>query len=92
MCVHVYVCVLQSVASFTTKEQKQYAGAGSVAEEVLSSIRTVLAFSGEEKEVARYTRKLQIATRLGVRKGFLTGVFTGLLFFLLFAMYSLAFW
>lgn len=40
-------------AAFTSKEQKQYAYAGTVAEEVLSSIRTVFAFGGETKEVAR---------------------------------------
>ena len=83
---------IQVTAAFTTHEQKQYAGAGSVAEEVLSSIRTVFAFSGEEKEVERYSQKLRSATRLGTRKGFFTGILTGLLFFLLFAMYSLAFW
>ena len=41
-------------ASFTAKEQKAYASAGAVAEEVLSSIRTVVAFGGEEKEARRY--------------------------------------
>ena len=35
-------------------EQKNYASAGSVAEEVLSAIRTVIAFGGEEKEIDRY--------------------------------------
>lgn len=37
----------------TRKELKAYASAGSVAEEVLSSIRTVAAFGGEQKEVER---------------------------------------
>ena len=83
---------LQVTAGFTTREQKVYAGAGAVAEEVLSSIRTVFAFSGEQKEVERYTSKLRSATRLGARKGFFMGVLTGILFFLLFAMYSVAFW
>lgn len=40
-------------AAFTSKEQKEYASAGAVAEEVLSSIRTVFAFGGETKEVMR---------------------------------------
>ena len=79
-------------AAFTSLEQKQYAGAGAVAEEVLSSIRTVFAFSGEKKEVKRYNLKLKMASRLGLKKGFFTGILTGMLFFLLFAMYSLAFW
>ena len=37
----------------TSKELQAYAAAGSVAEEVLSSIRTVAAFGGEKKEVIR---------------------------------------
>lgn len=39
--------------SFTNKELNEYASAGGVAEEVLSSIRTVFAFGGEKKEVMR---------------------------------------
>lgn len=38
----------------TSEEQTAYAKAGSIAEEVLSSIRTVVAFGGEEKEIGRY--------------------------------------
>jgi len=39
--------------STTTKELAAYAKAGAVAEEVLSSIRTVVAFGGQEKECVR---------------------------------------
>jgi len=38
---------------FTTKELDAYAKAGAIAEEVLSSIKTVAAFGGEDKEVER---------------------------------------
>ncbi len=38
---------------FASREQKEYASAGAVAEEVLSSIRTVVAFGGEYKEGER---------------------------------------
>lgn len=41
------------LASFTNKEQTAYAKAGAVAEEVLSAIRTVLAFSGQSREIER---------------------------------------
>ena len=85
------MCV-QVIASFTSLEQKQYAGAGAVAEEVLSSIRTVFAFSGEEKEIERYKHKLRSATRLGARKGLLSGILGGLFSFSIFAMYSPAIW
>jgi ATP-binding cassette, subfamily B (MDR/TAP), member 1 len=37
----------------TKKELDAYAKAGAVAEEVLGSIRTVVAFGGQEKEAAR---------------------------------------
>ena len=37
----------------TVKEQSAYAEAGGVAEEVLSAIRTVIAFGGQSKECER---------------------------------------
>ena len=43
----------QLVTSFAEREQKAYASAGTVAGEVLSSIRTVVAFGAEEKEARR---------------------------------------
>ena len=42
------------MASYTSQEQAAYASAGAVAEEVISSIRTVSAFGGEHAEVERY--------------------------------------
>lgn len=36
------------------REQRVYASAGGIAEEVLSGIRTVVAFGGEEREAERY--------------------------------------
>lgn len=41
------------MAKFTEFELKAYAKAGSIAEEVISSIRTVAAFGGENKELER---------------------------------------
>ena len=45
--------LLQVGASMTVKELGAYAKAGSVAEEAISSIRTVVAFGGQEKESQR---------------------------------------
>ena len=39
---------------FTAKEQYEYASSNAVAEQVLSSIRTVIAFGGEHKESEKY--------------------------------------
>jgi len=43
----------QMMMSTATKELAAYAKAGAVAEEVLSSIRTVVAFNGQDKECIR---------------------------------------
>jgi ATP-binding cassette, subfamily B (MDR/TAP), member 1 len=39
--------------SLTEKELQAYASAGAICEEVLTSIRTVIAFGGEDKETKR---------------------------------------
>lgn len=41
------------IAAFASQEQKLYAAAGAVAEEALQSVKTVVAFGGEYKEVER---------------------------------------
>ena len=38
---------------FTRNEQTQYATAGSVAEEVIGAIKTVIVFGGQEKEIEK---------------------------------------
>ena len=41
------------MTSLSKDESENYAEAGGVAEEVLSSVRTVVAFGGQEKEVSQ---------------------------------------
>uniref|UniRef100_A0A8C8WWG4 Bile salt export pump n=1 Tax=Panthera leo TaxID=9689 RepID=A0A8C8WWG4_PANLE len=81
-----------SLSKFTDYELKAYAKAGSVADEVISSIRTVAAFGGEKKEVERYEKNLVFAQRWGIRKGIVMGFFTGFMWCLIFFCYALAFW
>lgn len=45
---------IKLVASSSAREQQKYAVAGGIAEEVLSSIKTVTAFNGQEREIKRY--------------------------------------
>uniref|UniRef100_A0A8B9KTK4 Bile salt export pump n=1 Tax=Astyanax mexicanus TaxID=7994 RepID=A0A8B9KTK4_ASTMX len=80
------------MALLTGRELQAYAKAGAVADEVLSSIRTVAAFGGEKKEVERYDHNLISAQRWGIRKGLIMGFFTGYLWFIIFLCYALAFW
>uniref|UniRef100_A0A3Q3VVZ1 Bile salt export pump n=1 Tax=Mola mola TaxID=94237 RepID=A0A3Q3VVZ1_MOLML len=83
---------LMFVAKLTGMELQAYAKAGAVADEVLSSIRTVAAFGGEVKEVQRYDRNLTSAQRWGIRKGLIMGFFTGYMWLIIFLCYGLAFW
>uniref|UniRef100_A0A8C6NL31 Bile salt export pump n=1 Tax=Nothobranchius furzeri TaxID=105023 RepID=A0A8C6NL31_NOTFU len=80
------------VAKLTGMELQAYAKAGAVADEVLSSIRTVAAFGGERKEVERYDKNLISAQRWGIRKGIIMGFFTGYMWLIIFLCYALAFW
>ncbi len=50
--------IAKSQTALTEKELSAYSKAGSVAEEALSSVRTVVAFGGQAKEVDRYEGKL----------------------------------
>ena len=43
----------QVISAMTKQEMQAYSQAGGVAEEVLSCIRTVLAFGGQKKELER---------------------------------------
>ncbi|KAI5107316.1 bile salt export pump, partial [Silurus meridionalis] len=81
-----------AVAKLTGHELQAYAKAGAIADEVLSSIRTVAAFGGEDKETERYDKNLEEAQNWGVKKGTIIGVFQGYLWCIIFLCYALAFW
>ncbi|XP_055388384.1 uncharacterized protein LOC129616902 [Condylostylus longicornis] len=75
-----------------SKERESYAQAGSVAEEVLGSIRTVTAFGAEEKARSRYEEHLDDSLSSGVRGGIFTGLGIGMTMGFLFLSYALGFW
>lgn len=51
--VHGLLFFIQLGGIFSSREQKFYASAGAVAEEVLSSIHTIFMFGGEQRESKR---------------------------------------
>ncbi|KAF8373262.1 pgp-1 [Pristionchus pacificus] len=65
------------VSTFMHAEALKYAKAGSVAEEVISSIRTVVAFNGLERECKRYDSALKEARALGIRRCIYIGLSFG---------------
>ncbi|MBN3283765.1 MDR1 protein, partial [Polyodon spathula] len=80
------------LASLTSKELSAYAKAGAVAEEILVSIRTVVAFNGQKKAVEKPRRKVCSTKELGVKKVITTNISLGLSQFIIFGSYALAFW
>ncbi|XP_061676124.1 ATP-dependent translocase ABCB1-like isoform X7 [Syngnathoides biaculeatus] len=80
------------VTSFTAKEQAAYAKAGAVAEEVLSAIRTVFAYSGQQREIQRYHKNLEEARNMGIKKAISSNTAMGFTFMMIFLSYALAFW
>jgi ATP-binding cassette subfamily B (MDR/TAP) protein 1 len=82
----------QLSTKFSKQEMEAYGAAGSIAEEVLSSVRTVVAFDGQEKEITRYKKHLQSAEKNNITKNLFSGISNGFMWFFLFASYALAFW
>lgn len=84
------------VAFLTTKFSQQeldaYGQAGAIAEEVLTSIRTVVAFGGEKLERERYDKNLIFAKNNNTRRSLFEGIGYGLLWLCIYSSYGLAFW
>lgn len=80
------------LATLTVKELSAYAKAGAVAEEILTAIRTVVAFNGQQKALAKYDVNLKDARDVGMNKSLTTNISMGLTQFLIFAAYALALW
>uniref|UniRef100_A0A8C2Z5S5 ATP binding cassette subfamily B member 1 n=1 Tax=Cyclopterus lumpus TaxID=8103 RepID=A0A8C2Z5S5_CYCLU len=80
------------LATFTSKEQAAYAKAGAVASEVISAIRTVFAFSGQEREIKRYIKNLEDAKNVGIKKATYANFAFGFNFLMIYLAYALAFW
>ncbi|XP_037902429.1 multidrug resistance protein homolog 49-like isoform X2 [Hermetia illucens] len=85
-----FMVKLQS--SLSEKGMEAYSSAGAVAEEVFNSIRTVLAFGGEEKELRRYQEKLTPAEKSGFKAGLVSGIGGGAMWFFIYCCYALIFW
>ncbi|GJN02561.1 hypothetical protein PR202_ga19923 [Eleusine coracana subsp. coracana] len=68
-----------------------YEEAGGVAEQAVSSIRTVAAYGGERRTMARFDRALARSTALGIRQGLVKGAVIGSVG-VMFAVWSFLSW
>ncbi|CAF5061792.1 unnamed protein product, partial [Rotaria sp. Silwood1] len=72
-------------------ELRAYAKAGQIAQEVFSSLRTVLSFNGSKYEQKRYERELYPARWSSIRQGAVFGIFTGWLSLTAYLAYAVGF-
>ncbi|KAI9746413.1 MAG: GTPase-activating protein [Claussenomyces sp. TS43310] len=88
--------LMGSLSRFIVKYNKMsldaYALGGSVAEEVISSVRNATAFGTQEKLARQYDAHLAMAEYYGFRVKVTLGFMIGGAFFILYLNYGLAFW
>ncbi|GJT44813.1 ABC transporter family protein [Tanacetum coccineum] len=63
--------------SLSRKIREEYNKAGNVAEQAISSIRTVYSFVGENKTITEYSDALQGTVKLGLKQGLAKGIAIG---------------
>ena len=75
-----------------SEEQEIYGKAGQLAEQVLSSIKTVFAYNATEHELNRYANQIKITRKNGIKMGSLFGLVTGFDYLVVFCADALGFW
>lgn len=83
---------LQFQTTLSTEESNSYSAAANVAEEVFNGIKTVFAFGGEQVEIERYNKHLNIVKKIATRKGLLAGLGEGIMRFVFFGITGITFW
>ncbi|KAF2069672.1 hypothetical protein CYY_009009 [Polysphondylium violaceum] len=80
------------MTEMTRLGQEAYSRAGGIAEENISSIRTVTTFSGEKKAVEQYSHNLKDALKVGYKRAVYNGLGLGFVQFVILGTYALSFW
>lgn len=75
-----------------SESQSWYSKASMIVEECLYSMRTVVAFGGEKRELEKFTKAVVMARRGGVKNGFKVGAGLGYVMCVVFLGYALAFY
>ncbi|CAM9155268.1 unnamed protein product [Pylaiella littoralis] len=80
------------LAGLALRYQKRNAAAGGAAEEAISSIRTVVTFSGEKRESKRYEERLEEAMETSIESGIGFAKALAVMMFIIFCSYGLGMW
>ncbi|CAK9201386.1 unnamed protein product [Sphagnum troendelagicum] len=84
--------VSKKLSRFAGRGQEHYAAAGNTVQQVLGSMRTVAAYTGEAKAVQEYDKALGKSEVAGIKAGLATGVGMGFAMLVMFGSYGLALW
>ncbi|OVA08306.1 ABC transporter [Macleaya cordata] len=76
----------------TTKEELSYRKAGNIAEQAISSVRTVFSFVAEDRLVEKYRKLLENSVPSGIKMGFAKGAGIGVIYLVTYSTWALAFW
>ena len=74
---------------FTKQTLEQYSTGGTLAEEVISSIRVTQSFGTQEKLAQLYDKNLEASEKAGYKKSLSLGAMLGSLFFIMYSAYGL---
>lgn len=80
------------IVQFGKKSLESYGAGGTVAEEVISSIRNATAFGTQDKLAKQYEVHLAEAEKWGIKLQMILGVMVGGMFGIMFMNYGLGFW
>lgn len=80
------------VGKYSGLVSKHMASAAAVAQESLANIMVVQAFRANGRLESRFTNKLSLARRDGIKKAFATSIQSGMLYFLGYSANGLAYW
>ncbi|CAD6245208.1 unnamed protein product [Miscanthus lutarioriparius] len=83
---------MKFIQGFSADAKMMYEEASQVANDAVSSIRTVASFSAEEKVMDLYKKKCEGPLRTGIKTGIISGIGFGVSFFLLFGVYAASFY
>ena len=79
------------IAKYATLAMKEYGNASNIAEEIISSVRTVQAFGTQDKLAKLYDENLVGAQRAGYRQQAAGAIMLAVMFFCVYAFYGLGF-
>ncbi|KAF0917205.1 hypothetical protein E2562_017110 [Oryza meyeriana var. granulata] len=80
------------MAKLTTHMQAKYSDAGTVVEQTIGAIRTVVAFNGEKKAINTYNMFIKKAYESALQQGVINGLGLGSIISVFFSSYGLAVW